>query len=80
VLLPVYAFNVSTDWQLTSTGFCETLATAIESNAAAMGIVAASPAQWVMDVLVYTYDDSDGSQPAALQALLNLENLTHGAA
>ena len=77
VLLPVYAFDVSTDWQLTDGSFCETLAATIQANAVAMGIVATAPAEWVMDVLVYTYADPDQSQPAAAQALLNLQNLTH---
>ena len=76
VLLPVYPFNVTTDWQLTDNGFCENLAQTIEANAAAMGITATSPAQWVVDVLVYTYAEPTLQPPATPQALLNLQNLT----
>jgi LysM repeat protein len=76
VLLPVYAFNVTTDWQLTDNSFCENLAQTIEANAAAMGIAATSPAQWVMDVLVYTYADPTLQPPPTPQTLLNLQNLT----
>ena len=77
VLLPVYAFDVSTDWPLTDGSFCEQLAATIQANAVAMGITPTAPAQWVMDVLVYTYADPDVPEPAAAQALLNLQNLTH---
>ncbi len=76
VLLPVYAFDVSTDWQLTGNGFCEQLAATIQANAAAMGVVASSPALWVMDVLVYSYADPALQPPPTPQALLNLQNLT----
>lgn len=62
VLVPSFAFNVATDWQLNETSFCGTLAAAMRQNAASLGIVAGTGDQWVIDLLIYG-DGADDQQP-----------------
>ncbi|MCX8477835.1 MAG: LysM domain-containing protein [Sphingomonas sp.] len=61
-LVPIYAFDVATDWQPGSGSFCTNLATAMQQNATSLGIVAAPGDQWVIDVLIYG-DGADDQQP-----------------
>jgi LysM repeat protein len=75
VLVPLCAFNVSTDWSTaTATSFVAQLSQAMSDNATAAGIPLASPGQYVVDVLVYNMDGD--ASAAAPQPLLRLENLT----
>jgi len=75
LLAPLYPFNVSTDWSTTAAGaFCQQLAQSLADNAAAAGIPAPSPGQYVIDVLIYNMADSDTSTTPP-QPLLRLENL-----
>ena len=75
LLVPLYPFNVSTDWSTTLAGdFCDQLAQGLADNAAAAGIPAPSPGQYVIDVLIYNMADSASTTPP--QPLLRLENLT----
>jgi hypothetical protein len=75
LLVPLYGFNVSTDWSTSAAGaFCDQLAQTLAANADAAGIPAPSPGQYVVDVLVYNM--ADGTSGAPPQPLLRLENLT----
>ncbi len=69
LLTPFYAFNVSTDWQPTSGGFCDQLASTIQANAIAMGVVPVVTGRWIVDVMVYSYDDRQTPQ-----SILSIEN------
>ena len=62
VLVPVYAFNVTTDWQSGSTTFCGQLAASMQQNAASLGIVGGPGDQWVIETLIYG-DGANGQQP-----------------
>lgn len=69
VLVPLYAFDVTSDWKLDPGAFCRSLADQIEANAAAMGIMPVAPDCWVLDVMVFT----SGAGPSR-QSLLRIEN------
>jgi hypothetical protein len=76
VLLPIYAFDVSTDGSADPGKFCDQLAIAMKTNADAAGIPLPSPGQYVVDLLVYTMsDDTTGIKPP--QPLLDLQNLIY---
>jgi hypothetical protein len=62
LLVPIFAFDVATDWQPGAGHFCQELADTMQANATALGIVAAQGDQWVVDVLVYG-DGADDQQP-----------------
>jgi LysM repeat protein len=62
LLVPIFAFDVATDWQPGAGHFCQTLADTMQANAAALGIVGRPGDQWVVDVLVYG-DGADDQQP-----------------
>jgi hypothetical protein len=65
LLVPIFAFDVATDWQPGTGHFCQTLADTMQANAASLGIVGGPGDQWVVDVLVYG-DGADDQQPLLL--------------
>jgi LysM repeat protein len=73
LLTPIYAFDVSTDWQ--SGKFTDKLTTEIQLQASAMGITPSASGRWVIDVLVYSYQDQsqiESGQPPT--PLLDIQN------
>jgi LysM repeat protein len=75
VLVPLYSFNVSTDWSSSDTSdFCAQLTQALVNNATAAGIPLTTTGQYVLDVMVYNVSSDATTAP---QPLLRLENLTY---
>lgn len=68
VLAPTVQFNVDTDWK--ASGLVGTLASAMTNSAEQMGITAAAPGQWVLDVLVYSYVEGADK----LTGILDIQN------
>ncbi|HEX2095056.1 MAG TPA: hypothetical protein VHG28_21835, partial [Longimicrobiaceae bacterium] len=62
LLVPIYGFDVATDWQPGSGHFCEDLAATMQQNATSLGIVTAPGDVWVVDLLIYG-DGVDQQQP-----------------
>jgi len=72
-LSPIYPFDVTMDW--TEGQFTTQLAGQMLKQASALGVAPAAPGHWVVDVLVYSYQDNESAK--ALTALLDIRNKTY---